>query len=574
MSSARMQRFEGACTLDRRRFLKGSVVGALSVGAGSSVVSAGNPAKPSWDLETDVLVVGTGAAGCCAALAAQHAGARVTLLEKAAHKGGTTLKSQGIYWVPNNTRLRALGAEDPREDALRYMARVSYPQLYDADASKLGLPDAAYELIAAYYDNASRVVDWLHEITALTSIFYPGPSHVSQLPDYYSHLPEDREPQGGRALAAANERGEPIGGAGLVRELHSAIEVRSLPLLLSHRALRLTMQQGRVAGLVAENPSGAAVRIRALRGVVLATGGFTHNAELTHNFLRGPILGGCAMPAAEGDAIAIAGEAGAALGNMNNAWWTPVLLEEAARNSAVSVGVFNLPGAAMIQVNRHGRRFVSEKAPYNERTQAQFLWDAYLGEFQNLVGIMIYDADAAWEAAGSFPVPKTTASHVIRGETLAQLEAKLRRRLAELSEHTSGIQLSEHFEFSGVQMTPAPTRPVPIYIGGVSIPALRRTARLGDGWLGPGQTLDDAIATARKLTELRAEYGRSDEPLDMIVPVYGECSPDDFKRMEDAGITSAVSLPFAFTVAPSTTLEQKRAYLEGYANGVIAVVND
>ncbi|MBW2396402.1 MAG: TIGR03619 family F420-dependent LLM class oxidoreductase, partial [Deltaproteobacteria bacterium] len=90
----------------------------------------------------------------------------------------------------------------------------------------------------------------------------------------------------------------------------------------------------------------------------------------------------------------------------------------------------------------------------------------------------------------------------------------------------------EHFEFSG-QMSPAPTRPVPIYMGGISAPAMRRTARLGDGWLGPGQMLDDAIATAKKLTELRAECGRSNEPLELIAPVYNECSPDDFKRMED-----------------------------------------
>ncbi|MBW2396404.1 MAG: FAD-dependent oxidoreductase [Deltaproteobacteria bacterium] len=446
MSDAHMLRTKGPGALDRRRFLKGSVLGALSVGAGSSAASTENSAEPSWDLETEVLVVGSGAAGSCAALAAQDAGARVTLLEKASFPGGTTLKSQGIYWIPNNTQLRNLGAEDPREDALRYMARVSYPQQYDADAAKLGLPDRAYDLIAAYYDNASRVVDWLHEIGALTSsIFYPGPGHGPQLPDYYSHLPEGRDPKGGRALAAATQRGEAVWGSGLIAQLRSVIEARGIPSLLSHRASRLVMREGRVTGLVAENASGAAIRIRVLRGVVLATGGFTHNAELTSNFLRGPIVGGCAMPAAEGDAIAIAGEVGAALGNMNNAWWTQVLLEEAARNSEVGLGVFNLPGAAMIQVNRHGRRFVSEKAPYNERTQAQFVWDTQLGEFQNLVGIMIYDADAAWETAGAFPIPETEASHVIRGETLAELEAKLRQRLAKLSGHTGGIQLSQHF---------------------------------------------------------------------------------------------------------------------------------
>ena len=129
------------------------------------------------------------------------------------------------------------------------------------------------------------------------------------------------------------------------------------------------------------------------------------------------------------------------------------------------------------------------------------------------------------------------------------------------------------FDFPRVAMSPVPTKPVPIYIGGLSEPALRRTARLGDGWLGPGQTLEDALATAKRINELRAEYGRSNEPFDMVVPVYGDLSVDDYKRMEDAGITSAVSFPFAFSIGPDTTLDQKRAFLEGYANNVIAKVN-
>jgi probable F420-dependent oxidoreductase len=131
----------------------------------------------------------------------------------------------------------------------------------------------------------------------------------------------------------------------------------------------------------------------------------------------------------------------------------------------------------------------------------------------------------------------------------------------------------DFFDFPRVAMSPVPTKPVPIYIGGLSEPALRRTARLGDGWLGPGQTLEDALATAQKINELRAEYGRSNEPFDMVVPVYGDLSVDDYKRMEDAGITSAVSFPFAFSIGPDTTLDQKRAFLENYANNVIAKVN-
>ena len=130
----------------------------------------------------------------------------------------------------------------------------------------------------------------------------------------------------------------------------------------------------------------------------------------------------------------------------------------------------------------------------------------------------------------------------------------------------------EFFNFPRMQITPVPEQPVPIYIGGTSKPALRRAARLGDGFMGPGQTVDDALATVAEINALRKEYGRENEPFHMIVPIYGEKPNDldDIKRLVDAGVDGIISLPFAFNVAPNSTLDQKRAYLEGYANNVIA----
>ncbi|MBW2386158.1 MAG: TIGR03619 family F420-dependent LLM class oxidoreductase, partial [Deltaproteobacteria bacterium] len=116
----------------------------------------------------------------------------------------------------------------------------------------------------------------------------------------------------------------------------------------------------------------------------------------------------------------------------------------------------------------------------------------------------------------------------------------------------------EFFDFPPVVMTPTPTRPVPIYCGGSSRVALRRSARVGDGWLGPGQLLEDAIATVQEIHKLRSEYGRENEPFDTVVPVYGEVTPDDVKRLEDAGATGFVSLPFAFSLAPQSSPQEKR----------------
>src|ERR1700727_1290620 len=83
--------------------------------------------------EVDVVVVGAGAAGCVAALRAAEDGAKVVVLEADASPGGTTAKSSGGYWIPNNSLMRARGLEDPRSDALRYMARMSFPERFDPE---------------------------------------------------------------------------------------------------------------------------------------------------------------------------------------------------------------------------------------------------------------------------------------------------------------------------------------------------------------------------------------------------------------------------------------------------------
>src|SRR5690349_23304770 len=105
-----------------------------------------------WDHEADVVVVGGGAAGFCAALAAVNEGATVIVLERAADTGGTTAKSGGQFFIPNNRLMREAGLDDPREPVLRYMARLAFPHLYDPTSTTLGLPSSNYELICTFYD--------------------------------------------------------------------------------------------------------------------------------------------------------------------------------------------------------------------------------------------------------------------------------------------------------------------------------------------------------------------------------------------------------------------------------------
>src|ERR1700733_12216807 len=98
------------------------------------------PARPKgFDAEVDVVVVGSGAGGLSAALFSRWLGNEVLVLEKAPELGGTTRKAAFWYWVPNNAAMRKLGLSDAKSDCIRYMARLSRPESYDADHPTFGM---------------------------------------------------------------------------------------------------------------------------------------------------------------------------------------------------------------------------------------------------------------------------------------------------------------------------------------------------------------------------------------------------------------------------------------------------
>jgi probable F420-dependent oxidoreductase len=125
-----------------------------------------------------------------------------------------------------------------------------------------------------------------------------------------------------------------------------------------------------------------------------------------------------------------------------------------------------------------------------------------------------------------------------------------------------------HYDFDRLEMSPAPAAPVPIYIGGASEPALRRAAR-NDGWLGTGNAPEEVPGLVEKLRTYRAEQGASGA-FDVVVAVTVPPSPDLVHRLEDAGATGLISYPLLYTLGPGTTVDQKRAALEQYGDGIIA----
>src|SRR5688572_10344807 len=120
----------------------------------------------SWQLEVDVLVIGTGGAGLTAALAAQAGGAKVAVLEKSDKVGGTTAVSGGVLWIPNNHRMREAGIDDSFDEALGYTTRL-------AD----GRSDPA--LIRRFLDVAPRMLSFVESKTPLAF------QALRRYPDYH-----------------------------------------------------------------------------------------------------------------------------------------------------------------------------------------------------------------------------------------------------------------------------------------------------------------------------------------------------------------------------------------------------
>jgi 3-oxosteroid 1-dehydrogenase len=398
-----------------------------------------------FDEEFDIVVAGAGGVGLAAALFARWLGNSVLVLEKAEAPGGTTQKAAFWYWVPNNAAMRAMGTEDPREDCLRYMARLSRPERYDAAHPTLGMSTWEYEAYAAIYDNASAATELLAAKGALEY------RHCAGVPDYWAELPEDKAPTGRVLLPKDACETMSDGGKVAIRTLLAACERDGVGVRCGHRVQRVVRDaDGRVTGVVATRADGGTVALRARKAVIFATGGFTHNPEMRQNFLSVPVLGGCAARSNEGDFVHIGAAAGAELRNMNYAWMCPIVLEKALNNDAGLIGTFSPSGDSMIYVDRHGRRVTNEKLAYNESAQAFFRWDPVAGEYPNLVLVAVWDQRSQTHSAsdeyGRFIVPPgADDAHVIKGRTLEDLAAAVNARVRKHSAAIGNMRIADDF---------------------------------------------------------------------------------------------------------------------------------
>jgi len=360
----------------------------------------------------DVIVVGAGAGGMTAAAVAAAEGLSVLVIEKTAFVGGTTAWSGGMVWIPANPKMKQAGLSDSVTDAVQYLSStVPEPANAGLRAAFLARGPEAVAYLEANTDVRLQPVkaypDYYPERLGATSggrVLEPvafdgtrlGRAFVRlrpPLPEFtlFGGMMVNRldipHPRIGRSLRSTlraarliseymlqrlrSPRGTTLHlGNALAARLYASLLARQVEILFSADVEDLSMQGDRVSGVVIRHGSRDRA-IAARRGVVLAAGGFSHDAALRKRFFP-PAAGfvSASSPSGTGDGIRLAATAGAALNTeaTSPAYWVPASLFRRADGSR---GVFphmvtDRAKPGVIAVNAAGRRFVNEALSYHE----------------------------------------------------------------------------------------------------------------------------------------------------------------------------------------------------------------
>ena len=299
-----------------------------------------------WDREADVVVVGLGCAGACAAIEAAESGADTLVLERAGGGGGTSAMAGGLIYMGGGTPVQeACGYRDTAEGMFTFLMAACGPA-----------PDEAK--VRVFCDESVRHFHWLeaHGVP-FKRTFYPEPSMEAPTDDclVYSGgedaYPFDRLTP---PVPRAHKPQTPNAAGGfLMQRLVAATEKSGATIVTDARADTLVVERdGRVAGIVVRH-DGREVLVRARRGVVLAAGGFVQNDAMLRR--HSPLLQKCnwrlGVEGDDGRAIRMAMGAGADL----------------ARMHAAEVAVPITPPRRLIRgllVTAAGQRFINEDAYY------------------------------------------------------------------------------------------------------------------------------------------------------------------------------------------------------------------
>jgi 3-oxosteroid 1-dehydrogenase len=423
-----------------------------------------------WDHSVDLLIAGSGGGGMAAALAALDSGIEPLVLEKQALVGGSTGLSGGMVWLPNNPLMRADGIADSHEDGLAYFDDVVGDiGAASSPARRETFLTAGYEMVnfltrkgvrfvrcpgwSDYYPNhkggnesgraiecvpydAAALGDWRDKVQPSMAKSYGG--FVLKTNELRSVQYFNRSPRAfavamrvfARTRAARLRRREMLtNGASLIGQmLKVLIDLRGDPPIWTEAAMAdLIVEDGRVVGARVTRGS-ATLNVEARKGVLLAAGGFSRNADMRRRYSGdqpNEARWSIANAGDTGEVLQTAMRLGAKTDLLDEAWWLPSIFIADGGDAARALGSGRQrPGA--IYVDGAGKRFCNESNSYVEVGKAMYAnkavpcWMVFDEGY-----IRRYVSGANPFKKRSLPAELIERGEVLRGATVAELARQI-----------------------------------------------------------------------------------------------------------------------------------------------------
>lgn len=128
----------------------------------------------------------------------------------------------------------------------------------------------------------------------------------------------------------------------------------------------------------------------------------------------------------------------------------------------------------------------------------------------------------------------------------------------------------DFYDFDKLQMSPAPGKQVPFYVGGHTDVALKRAARVGDGWTSAMMTRDQLADTIARLNEYRGTYGRADGPFEFQAVCIDRFGVDGHRELAEIGVTDNIVIPWVFEgLGFDAPLQAKKDSMKRFADTYI-----
>ena len=131
----------------------------------------------------------------------------------------------------------------------------------------------------------------------------------------------------------------------------------------------------------------------------------------------------------------------------------------------------------------------------------------------------------------------------------------------------------KHYQFDALEMNPAPSAYIPIWVGGISEAAMRRAARIADGWVTDLQSSAEILSCVQRIQQYRKEYGRENLPFSVMATPSDAYTIDGYKRLEDGGVSHILTQPWPFYYGDTQELAKKIDGIKRYADDYIAALN-